>query len=109
MSHILTLTLLVITSLTFGQSNSEKDTLTNNSNFDKSLVKTMMLDYIFQFVSSVYFHIGADNIRSQIAISRLGTTKIGEQEVSYFGEQPKSNYVYRLTKEKWFSDKPAMA
>jgi len=68
-------------------------------------VKTLMLDYIFQFVSIVYFHIGADNIRSQIAISRLGTTKIREQEVTYFGEQPKLNYVYSLTKEEWFSNK----
>jgi len=65
-------------------------------------VKKVMLDYIFQFVSVVYFHIGADNIRSQIAIKRLGTTKIGEQEVAYFGEPPKVNYVYSLKKEEWF-------
>lgn len=63
--------------------------------------KTLMLDYIFQFVSKVYFHIGSDNIRSQIAISRLGTTKIGEEEIKYFGEQPKMNCIYRLTKEEW--------
>lgn len=67
-------------------------------------VKTTMLDYVFQFVSRVYFHIGADNIRSQIAISRLRTTKIGEQEVTYFGEQPKLNYVYELNKNEWFSN-----
>jgi RimJ/RimL family protein N-acetyltransferase len=70
-------------------------------------VKAMMLDYIFQFVSRVYFHIGADNVRSQIAISRFGTTKIREQEVTYFGEQPKLNYVYSLTKEEWLSNKSA--
>ena len=64
-------------------------------------VKTLMLDYIFKFVSKVNFHIGADNIRSQIAISRLGTTKIGEEEITYFGEQPKLNCIYSLTKEEW--------
>ena len=64
-------------------------------------VKTMMLNYIFKFVSKVYFHIGADNVRSQIAIGRLGTTKIDEQEITYFGEQSKLNYIYRLTKEEW--------
>lgn len=69
-------------------------------------VKTMMLNYIFKFVSVVYFHVGADNIRSQIAISRLGTTKIGEQEVTYFGEQPKLNCIYSLTKEEWLSNNP---
>lgn len=37
MKYILTLTLLVITNLTFGQSNSEKDTLISNPNYDKSL------------------------------------------------------------------------
>ena len=65
-------------------------------------VKSLMLDYIFQFVSKVHFHIGAENIRSQIAIGRLGTTKIDEQEIAYFGEQAKLNYIYCLTKEVWF-------
>jgi hypothetical protein len=53
-------------------------------------------------VSKVHFHIGAENIRSQIAIGRLGTTKIDEQEIAYFGEQAKLNYIYCLTKEEWF-------
>lgn len=66
-------------------------------------VKTMMLDYIFQFVSKVYFHIGAENIRSQIAISRLGATKTGEQEITYFGEQPKLNFIYCITKSECLS------
>ncbi len=65
-------------------------------------VKALMLNYIFQFVSKVHFHIGAGNIRSQIAISRLGARKTGEQEVTYFGEQQKLNYVYELNKEEWF-------
>lgn len=64
-------------------------------------VKTMMLDYIFRFVDKVYFHIGAENIRSQIAISRLGVTKIAEQEITYFGESPKMNFVYELMREDW--------
>ncbi len=59
-------------------------------------VKALMLDYIFQFVSKVNFHIGADNIRSQIAIGRIGATKTGEQEVTYFGEYPRLNFVYEI-------------
>lgn len=66
-------------------------------------VKKIMLDYIFQFVSNVYFHIGSQNIRSQISITRLGATKVGEKEVIYFGEQPKQNFVYRIKKEEWRS------
>lgn len=65
------------------------------------LVKATMLDYIFQFVSKVYFHIGDDNIRSQIAIGRLGAEKIAEQEVTYFGEAPRLNFVYEIGKQKW--------
>ena len=66
-------------------------------------VKSMMLDYIFQFVCIVDFHIGAENIRSQVSINRLGVTKIGELEVTYFGEEPKLNFIYRLTKEDWLA------
>lgn len=69
-------------------------------------VKTSMLGYIFQFVSKVYFHIGADNIRSQIAISRLGAEKIAEQEVIYFSEAPKLNFVYEIIKENWEQERP---
>jgi len=64
-------------------------------------VKTIMLAYLFQFVAKVYFHIGANNIRSQIAIGRLGAEKIAEQEVAYFGEATKLNFVYEITKENW--------
>jgi hypothetical protein len=49
----------------------------------------------------VRFHIGAGNVRSQIAIQRLGAAKVAEQEVSYYGEQPKRNFVYELTKPAW--------
>lgn len=66
-----------------------------------SSVKKMMLDYLFQFVSKVSFHIGASNIRSQIAIGRLGARKVTEQEVTYFGESPKLNFVYAIESEEW--------
>lgn len=61
-------------------------------------VKMMMLAYIFQYVDTVLFHIGAGNIRSQIAISRLGVQKIGEEEVTYFGEASRLNFVYAIRK-----------
>ncbi len=64
-------------------------------------VKKMMLDYIFQFVQKVNLHVGANNVRSQIAVGRIGAEKIAEQEVTYFGEQPKLNYVYQIDRTKW--------
>lgn len=63
--------------------------------------KDLLLGYVFQFVNTVRFHIGADNVRSQIAIQRLGARKVAEQEVTYYGEQPKLNFVFELTKPAW--------
>jgi RimJ/RimL family protein N-acetyltransferase len=63
-------------------------------------VKRLMMDYIFQFVDKVHFHIGATNFRSQVAIQRLGATKIGEESVAYYGETPKLNFVYEIVKPR---------
>ena len=62
------------------------------------VVKRLMMDYIFPFVDKVHFHIGATNIRSQVAIQRLGASKIGEETVAYYGEPPKLNFVYEITR-----------
>lgn len=66
-------------------------------------VKKLMLDYAFGHVAEVDFHIGAVNRRSQIAIERLGALKVDEQEVAYFGETPKLNYVYRIRRDDWLT------
>jgi RimJ/RimL family protein N-acetyltransferase len=63
-------------------------------------VKHLMLDYAFQFVDKVIFHVGALNRRSQIAMERLGAIKTGEVEVAYFGEPTKLNFIYTINKEK---------
>ncbi len=69
-------------------------------------VKALLLDYLFGFVDRVYFQIGARNVRSRIAIGRLGAQKIGEQQVAYFGEPPRLNFIYRIGKEEWLATKP---
>jgi RimJ/RimL family protein N-acetyltransferase len=61
-------------------------------------VKKTMLDYIFNFVNTVHFHIGACNKRSQIAIERLGAIKIGEIDMAYYGEANAVNFVYKIDK-----------
>lgn len=65
--------------------------------YNKSL-KKLMLDYAFQFVNKVYFHIGAHNIRSQKAIEKIGALKVDEFEVEYYGEPSKLNFVYLITR-----------
>ena len=61
-------------------------------------VKKLMLDYIFQFVDKVNFHVGKDNIRSQKAMEKLGAKKVDEVNVAYFGEPAKLNVVFEIDK-----------
>lgn len=64
-------------------------------------VKQLMLDYIFRFVSSVYFHVGAENYRSQKAIEKLGAAKLKEEWIAYHGEPDRLNFVYFIHKTQW--------
>lgn len=66
--------------------------------FNRS-TKLLMLDYAFRFVDHVLFHVGANNIRSQKAMGKIGAIKIGEEQVAYYGEASKNNFVYRIAKE----------
>jgi RimJ/RimL family protein N-acetyltransferase len=58
--------------------------------------KQLMLNYAFQFVGKVIFHVGAQNIRSQKAMEKLGAIKIGEEQVAYYGEETRLNFVYLI-------------
>lgn len=62
-------------------------------------VKKLLLDYAFQYVDHVIFHVGASNIRSQKAMERIGGVKIGEEEVTYYGEKPMVNFVYEMCRK----------
>lgn len=64
-------------------------------------LKKLMLNYAFTFVDAVIFHIGATNIRSQRSIEKLGAEKIAEQEITYYGEQPKLNSIYKISRDSW--------
>jgi RimJ/RimL family protein N-acetyltransferase len=46
-------------------------------NYNKSS-KKLLIDYAFQNVNSILFHIGAENLRSQKAVLKLGALKINE-------------------------------
>lgn len=68
--------------------------------YNKEL-KKLMMEYAFQYVSKIIFHIGASNFRSRKAIEKLGAIKIDEFEVEYFGEEPKLNYIYQISKKNY--------
>ena len=64
-------------------------------------VKKLMLDYIFQFVDLVKFHVGAENYRSRKAMEKLGAELMGEVSVAYHGEPEKKNVEFWIKKENW--------
>ena len=66
-----------------------------------SQVKEMMLNYIFEFVEIVNFHVGSENLRSKKAMEKLGAENLGEMMVAYFGEESKRNILYQISKTRW--------
>lgn len=62
-------------------------------------MKKLMVNYAFQFVDKIIFHVGAENFPSQKSIERFGAEKTGEEVVEYYGEQPRLNFVYEIRKE----------
>lgn len=50
-------------------------------------LKKLLIDHAFLFVDKIYFHIGATNIRSQMAILKIGATKVGEVDFDYYGRK----------------------
>jgi RimJ/RimL family protein N-acetyltransferase len=66
-------------------------------------LKKLMLDYAFEFVETVIFHIGEHNLRSQIATQRFGAKKLDRVEEKPYGTLPVRNFVYELKKEDWLA------
>jgi RimJ/RimL family protein N-acetyltransferase len=64
-------------------------------------VKRLMLNYAFQYIEKVFFHVGGSNIRSQKAMEKLGAIKVREIEVAYHGEPEKLNFEYSIDKKDW--------
>jgi RimJ/RimL family protein N-acetyltransferase len=61
--------------------------------------KRLMLDYAFQFVDRVEFYVGINNLRSRIAMERLGAVQTGTAEVAYYGEATKMNVIYTISRQ----------
>lgn len=64
-------------------------------------VKILMINHAFEFVSTILFHVGITNHRSRRAMEKLGAHFEGELEVAYYGESPKRNAVYTITRSEW--------
>lgn len=64
-------------------------------------IKELMFDYAFRFITTIRLHVGMNNIRSQIAVTRLGADKTGEHNMAAPGETPRINFLYEIDKETW--------
>lgn len=63
-------------------------------NYNSSL-KELMINYAFQFVNKVHFHVGETNYRSQKAVEKLGAIRIGDVKSE---NSTKINWLYELKK-----------
>lgn len=73
------------------------------TNYNRAL-KSLMINYAFQVVDKVIFHIETNNIRSQKATEKLGAIKIGQMERGYVGSEKKMSFVYELNKDLWLTN-----
>jgi RimJ/RimL family protein N-acetyltransferase len=62
--------------------------------------KRLLLDYAFRFVDKVYFHIGATNLRSQLATMKIGAKKVNEVYIDHHGHN-QLHYEYLIQKQEW--------
>ncbi|HLP27650.1 MAG TPA: GNAT family N-acetyltransferase [Candidatus Didemnitutus sp.] len=58
-------------------------------------MKRLMIDHAFQHVNRVLFQIGANNLRSQIAVQRIGATYVGTQDLA----EPNGSFVKHVVFE----------
>ena len=61
-------------------------------------LKNLMINYAFQYVESIIFHVGNTNFRSQKAVGKLGAI---HSETSVKSDSGKIHFTFSLTKDNW--------
>ncbi|KGE13244.1 GNAT family N-acetyltransferase [Sphingobacterium deserti] len=69
--------------------------------FTNRMVKSLMLDYAFQYVDTVVFHVREHNFRSQGALEKIGAVKVKEYPAP--ADLTTTQLEYTLTKDAWNS------
>ena len=60
-----------------------------------------MINYALEKVNTIHFFVGAENIRSQKAMEKLGAVKLGEVLMPYYGEPDRLNFQYQIDQNLW--------
>lgn len=63
--------------------------------------KALMLGHALQSVDRVLFEVGQCNVRSQVAMTRLGARRVGVAAVAYHGEASAPNVIFEIAREDW--------
>ena len=63
-------------------------------------LKRLMFEHAFSFVSTIWFHVLPDNLRSQAAVRKLGVTDSGIQTL-HLTDQPRDYATFSISKEDW--------
>jgi RimJ/RimL family protein N-acetyltransferase len=61
-------------------------------------MKQLMLEHAFDYVNSVIFLVGVQNIRSQRAVEKIGGARIGMRP----DDDGNESFVYQITKSNYF-------
>lgn len=61
-------------------------------------MKELLLDHAFKFVETVIFLVGEHNIRSQMALEKIGAIKVGTATREYGNHPPATNVKYVIEK-----------
>ncbi|MDH3650806.1 MAG: GNAT family N-acetyltransferase [Saprospiraceae bacterium] len=70
--------------------------------FNKSM-KRLMIEYAFEAVEDIIFHIGRDNVRSQKAVEKIGGIRISDLAHQHLTNANPNDWTYRITKRDWQS------
>ena len=63
-------------------------------------LKSLMFAHAFEQVSTIWFHVLPDNLRSQAAVKKLGVVEHGVQEL-HLTDQPRPYVTFSISKESW--------
>jgi len=68
-------------------------------------MKKLMLGHAFRFVKSVIFVVGAQNLRSQRAVEKIGGVRIG----SRLDANGRDSFLYQITASKFMQDNQGLS
>jgi RimJ/RimL family protein N-acetyltransferase len=68
--------------------------------FNREL-KTLMLNYTFQFVDTVYFVVGENNLRSRKAMKKIGAVEVSNSALTPVSGDLTHNVIFEIKKSDW--------